>query len=433
MVELVKAIRGMNDILPDTVTKWQYLEQCLRDIASQYGYQEIRFPMLEKTELFKRTIGEVTDIVEKEMYTFVDRNGESLSLRPEGTACCVRACLEHGLLYQQTQRLWYMGPMFRHERPQQGRFRQFFQFGLEAFGMDDPDIDAEILALCARIWSRLGLNEHIFLKLNSLGNKEARVRYREVLVTYFEHHREALDEDSQRRLTTNPMRILDSKNKEMEDVIRGAPRLIDYIDNESRTHFEKVQSLLDSLKIPFTVDPCLVRGLDYYTKTVFEWQTERLGSQNAVCAGGRYDGLVAELGGKPTSAAGFAMGLERLLALMDTVQLETREPTHADVYLVGQGADVTGQLLQLAEVLRSSLPQLKIVQNCGDASFKAQFKRADKSGARYALILGETEIAAQKIGVKDLRNQEPQALLGKEELIDFLQYQYGRGKQERAT
>jgi histidyl-tRNA synthetase len=424
MGDMVKAIRGMNDILPEEVGHWQFLEQCLRDVAAQYGYQEIRFPLLEKTELFKRTIGEVTDIVEKEMYTFSDRNGESLSLRPEGTACCVRACLEHSLIFQQPQRLWYIGPMYRHERPQAGRYRQFYQVGLEAFGMSGPDLDAEILALCMRLWSRLGLTGTMTLKLNSLGDRSARDRYRDVLVAYFNQHLDALDEDSQRRLLTNPMRILDSKNKEMASVIQDAPQLLDHIDDESKAHFDQLQQILQALNIPFTLDPRLVRGLDYYTKTVFEWQTDALGSQNAVGAGGRYDGLVAELGGNPTPAVGFSLGLERVLMLMAQQKEQNHLQAQADVYLLGQGDGIDQALLALAEGLRTSLPHLKIVQHCAGGSFKSQFKRADKSGARYALILGETEINAHKIGVKDLRNEGAQALLALEELTDLLCQQF---------
>jgi histidyl-tRNA synthetase len=418
MANSIQAIRGMNDILPDQTPAWQYLEDSVRAVLHAYGYREIRLPILEKTELFKRSIGEVTDIVEKEMYTFEDRNGDSLTLRPEGTAGCVRAGIEQGLLYNQQQRLWYMGPMFRHERPQKGRYRQFHQIGVEVFGMAGPDIDAELILMTARIWRRLGIRD-VRLQLNSLGTLEARGRYREALVGYLEQHRASLDEDSLRRLSSNPLRILDSKNPALQAVIEGAPRLADYLDEESRQHFARLCALLDAAGLDYELNPRLVRGLDYYGKTVFEWVTTRLGAQGTVCAGGRYDVLVEFLGGRPTPAVGFAMGIERLIALLEEsgVAFPSQAP-HVYIVTVGERAEAHG--LVLADRLRDALPELRVLLNGGGGSFKNQFKRADKSGARLALILGDSELDAGQVGIKPLRGGE-QELMAEADLPARLQ------------
>jgi histidyl-tRNA synthetase len=404
MANSIQAIRGMNDILPEQTPAWQYLEDRVRGVLHAYGYREIRLPILEKTELFQRSIGEVTDIVEKEMYTFTDRNGDSLTLRPEGTAGCVRAGIEQGLLYNQQQRLWYMGPMFRHERPQKGRYRQFHQIGVEVFGMPGPDIDAELILMTARMWRELGLRD-VTLQLNSLGTPEARAHYRTVLVAYLKQHRAALDEDSLRRLETNPLRILDSKNPAMQALIEAAPRLSDYLDEESRQHFTRLCALLDAAGLAYELNPRLVRGLDYYGRTVFEWVTTRLGAQGTVCAGGRYDGLVEYLGGRPTPAVGFAMGIERLIALLveSAVDYPSTAP-HLYLVTVGERAEAHG--LVLADRLRDALPGLRVLLNGGGGSFKNQFKRADKSGAQLALILGDSELDAGEVGLKPLRGGE---------------------------
>jgi histidyl-tRNA synthetase len=414
----VQAIRGMNDILPEQTGVWQQVEAAVRNLLGAYGYSEIRMPVLEKTELFKRSIGEVTDIVEKEMYTFDDRNGDSLTLRPEGTAGCVRACIEHGLLHNQTQRLWYMGPMFRHERPQKGRYRQFHQIGVEAFGMAGPDIDAEQILMTARLWKRLGLRE-VRLELNSLGTSAARAVYRDILVEYFGARRDRLDEDSQRRLATNPLRILDSKNPEMQALIEAAPKLAEHLDAESREHFAALCATLDAAGVDYRVNPRLVRGLDYYGRTVFEWVTDRLGSQGTVCAGGRYDGLVEYLGGRPTPAFGFALGLERLIALLIDLGVHPQpETAHAYLVLVGAAAERQGPVL--GERLRDAVPGLRLQVNCGGGSFKSQFKRADRSGAAWALILGEAEVANGRLGIKPLRGDAPQETLTMDEAIGRL-------------
>ena len=414
---MIQAVRGMNDILPADTPYWQQLESEIRAVLAQYGYREIRFPIVEKTELFKRSIGEVTDIVEKEMYTFEDRNGDSLSLRPEGTACCVRAGIQHSLLAnQQVQRLWYMGPMFRHERPQKGRYRQFHQVGVEAFGMHGPDLDAELILMSARLWQRLGL-DGLELQINSLGTSEARAVYREELVAYFNAHREQLDADSLRRLESNPLRILDTKNPDMRALVEAAPKLSDYLDDASREHFDGLRGLLDAAGLRYTVNPCLVRGLDYYSRTVFEWVTDRLGAQGTVCAGGRFDVLVEQLGGKPTPAAGFAVGLERLLALVRE-QLQPQHLPHAYLVLVGEAAQRQG--LILAERLRDAQPGLRLVTHCGGGSFKSQFKRADKSGARVALVLGDDEVAQGTVGVKYLREDREQETLPQAALAEHL-------------
>lgn len=417
----IQAIRGMNDILPEQTPVWQYVESTVRQVLGQYGYQEIRMPVVEQTELFKRSIGEVTDIVEKEMYTFDDRNGDSLTLRPEGTAGCVRAAEEHGLLFNQTRRLWYTGPMFRHERPQKGRYRQFHQIGVECFGMDGPDIDAELLILTARLWQALGLAGHTRLEINSIGTSEARKVYRQALVDYLEQYRDQLDDDSKRRLTTNPLRILDSKDAGTRKILEGAPSLDDYLDDESRAHFEQLKGLLDAAGVKYSVNPALVRGLDYYGKTVFEWITDSLGAQGTVCAGGRYDGLVEQLGGKPTKAVGFAMGLERLILLLETLELvPDYVNNHADVYVTAMGDKVIAPAMAIAEELRSALPGRVVVTHCGGGSFKSQMKKADRSGARYAVILGENELASANVGLKPLRDDEPQQDIARSELAQAL-------------
>ncbi len=416
----MQSIRGMNDLLPDESPVWQYLERSVADLLARYGYREIRFPVIESTDLFKRSIGEVTDIVEKEMYTFNDRNGESLTLRPEGTAGCVRACEQHGLLYNQTQRLWYQGPMFRYERPQKGRLRQFHQIGVEVFGLNGPDIDAELLAMTWRLWQQLGIDQQVILQINSLGTTASRARYRDALVEYLTWHKDSLDEDSQRRLHSNPMRILDSKNPAVQAVLDGAPVLDDFLDEESLSHFRQLQALLNQAGVPYQINNRLVRGLDYYGKTVFEWVTDALGAQGAVCAGGRYDGLVEQLGGKHTPAVGFAMGLERLVLLLDAAGVVPDSiARQLDVYLVAVG-DVQGKAIQLGEELRSQFPQLRLLNHCGGGGFKTQMKRADKSSALVALILGEDEVANDCVTVKFLREDRPQESIAIDSAVAFL-------------
>lgn len=417
----IQAIRGMNDLLPADSPLWQYVEGVVTDILARYGYQEIRFPIVESTELFKRSIGEVTDIVEKEMYTFDDRNGDSLTLRPEGTACCVRACEENGLLYNQTQRLWYMGPMFRHERPQKGRYRQFHQIGVETFGMQGPDIDAEVLLLSARILRELGVISHVQLQINSLGSTEARANYKNALVAYLNTVQAQLDEDSKRRLETNPLRILDSKDANTQALLNNAPVLLDHLDAESRQHFDGLKQLLDAAGIQYQVNPRLVRGLDYYGKTAFEWVTDKLGAQSTVCAGGRYDGLVEQLGGKATPAVGFGIGLERLVLLVQAIEaIPEKLDQQADVFLVAVG-DVQNIAMQLAERIRDELPFIRLMVNCGGGNFKSQFKKADKSGADIALILGEDEAKEGKLAVKFLRQEVEQQTLSFDEAIRWLE------------
>ncbi len=417
MSKTLQAIRGMNDILPEATSRWQFLEQTLRELLASYGYEEIRLPVLERTELFSRAIGEVTDIVEKEMYTFTDRNGDSLTLRPEGTAGCVRGAIENGLLYNQVQRLWYLGPMFRHERPQKGRYRQFHQVGVEAFGMEGPAVDAELILMTARLWRKLGL-KNLVLQINSLGSVAARVNYREQLVHYLSAHQDQLDEDSRRRLNTNPLRILDSKNPVLQTLIADAPRLADYLDEDSQAHFAGLRAHLDSAGMAYEINPRLVRGLDYYNKTVFEWVSYELGAQGTVCAGGRYDGLVEQIGGKSTPAVGFAAGLERLLSLLETNGTLPRIYPHA--YLVMSGETATRAGLLLAETLRDRIPELRLLSDCDGGSFKSQIKRADKSGATYALILGEQELSEGIISIKSLREAVPQMSLPQPAVIDFL-------------
>ncbi len=417
MSKAIQAIRGMNDLLPEALSLWQRIEQTAETVLNAYGYREIRFPIIEKTELYKRSIGEVTDIVEKEMYTFEDRNGDSLTLRPEGTAGCVRAGIESGLLHNQVQRLWYAGPMFRHERPQKGRYRQFHQIGVETFGVGTPDIDAELIILTARLWRLLGIRG-LELQINSLGTPAARTCYRQVLVDYLRGHDETLDEDSRRRLESNPLRVLDSKNPSMQALIAAAPSLHEHLDEESRRHFEQLCTMLHAANIPYRINTRLVRGLDYYTRTVFEWATSHLGAQGTVCAGGRYDGLVEQLGGQSTPAAGFALGLERLaeLAALQQVMGVDRLP---QVYVVPLGeGQIAAQGLKLAEQLRDA--GLRVELHCGGGSLKSQLKRADRSGARYALLLGESELAAAQVSIKNLRVDEPQQSVGFAEVPAYL-------------
>ena len=410
----------MHDLLPENSAIWQYLEKTVADLLSRYSYKEIRFPILEQTELFKRYVGEATDIVEKEMYTFEDRNGDQLSLRPEGTAGCVRACTEHGLLHNQTQRLWYAGPMFRHERPQKGRQRQFHQIGVEAFGLNGPDIDAELLLLTANLWKTLKIDGVLRLQINSLGTSTDRANYREKLVGYLMVHRDNLDEDSQRRLETNTMRILDSKNPDVQRIVDGAPKLIDFIDDDSRQHFEHLCGILDAAKITYEINPRLVRGLDYYSKTVFEWVTDSLGAQGTICAGGRYDGLVEQLGGKPCPGVGFAMGVERLVLLLDELKVVPDSVGQTvDIYLLAVG-EVSNAAAVLADNLRNHCPNLRIESHCGGGSFKSQIKKADKSGAAVALILGESEAASSTVGVKYLRQEHTQETVVQGNLANLL-------------
>jgi histidyl-tRNA synthetase len=414
MRDNIQAVRGMNDLLPGDSAAWQALERAARETFAEYGYREIRVPVLERTELFKRSIGEFTDIVEKEMYTFLDRGGDSLTLRPEATAGIVRACLTNGLLHNQRQKLWYMGPMFRYERPQKGRYRQFHQIDVEALGFEGPDVDAELILMSARLWRRLGIGG-LSLQLNSLGTPDSRAAYRGKLVEYFRRHEQSLDEDSRRRLEGNPMRILDSKNPAMREVVAGAPLITDHLDPASAEHFAALRAQLDGAGVPYTVNPRLVRGLDYYSRTVFEWITSDLGAQDAVCSGGRYDGLVAQLGGEPVPAIGWALGEERVVELM-RLQGQAGAESAVDVYLALAGAAAERTGLQLAERLRDALPGLRIETNCGGGSFKSQLKRADRSGARLALILGDDELARGVATVKPLRETTEQHQVPLDEL-----------------
>ena len=417
--QAIQAIRGMHDILPEQSPYWHWLENHARQVLSAYGYQEIRLPIVEKTDLFKRSIGEVTDIVEKEMYTFEDRNGDSLTLRPEGTAGCLRACLEHGLLHNQSHRLWYYGPMFRHERPQKGRYRQFYQLGVETYGMPGPDIDAEMILLTDRLWRNIGIRDHVELQINSLGTSDERANYRAKLVDYFRQHLSVLDEDSLRRLESNPLRILDSKNPDMQIMLEQAPALIDHLGEESRQHFQALTDVLDAMNIQYTLNPRLVRGLDYYGKTVFEWVTGALGSQGTICAGGRYDGLIEQLGGKANHAIGFAMGMERILALVEQFGTANLKP-NTDVYMIRVGELAEKMGLIWSEQLRDALPQLKLQLNCGGGSFKSQFKKADKSGAAFAIIIGEEEALQAQLALKPLRTEAEQTTVNFEQLLATL-------------
>jgi len=416
MSKAVQAVRGVKDLLPDAIARWQHVEAVARAVLAAYGYRELRLPILEKTELFARSIGEHTDIVEKEMYTFEDRNGDRLTLRPEGTAGCVRAGIEHGLLYNQVQRFWYAGPMFRHERPQKGRYRQFHQIGIEAFGLAGPDIDAEVILLSARLWRALEL-DGLVLHINSLGTAASRAAYRDRLVDYLRGRAAELDEDSHRRLETNPLRVLDSKNPAMQSVIAGAPQLLEHLDDDSREHFARLREYLDAAGVRYQVNPRLVRGLDYYSRTVFEWQTDKLGAQSAICAGGRYDGLVELLGGKPTPAIGFALGLERLIELL-SLQESPVADTAPQVYVAQATPDQTAAAMTLSESLRAQ--GLRVEMHCGGGNLGNQLKRADRSGARFALIVGQPEQAADTVIVKDLRQAEPQRPVARGEIGDYL-------------
>jgi histidyl-tRNA synthetase len=424
MAQKITAVRGMNDIFGEQAAAFDWIVNNAEKVMKQYAYQPIRLPVVEKTALFARAIGEVTDIVEKEMYTFEDRNGDSLTLRPEGTAGCVRAMIENGWLHNQVQKVYYTGPMFRHERPQKGRYRQFHQFGVEVFGLSDAEIDAELIALSARLWSLLGL-ENLTLQINSLGSQTARAAYREKLVAYLEAHQDQLDEDSQRRLHTNPLRVLDSKNPAMADVIANAPKLLDHLDEESLAHFEQLKAHLDDLGIDYEVNPNLVRGLDYYNQTVFEWITTELGAQGTVCAGGRYDGLVEQIGGKPTPAVGFALGIERLMALILDKGLLPQQ-TAADIYIVMAGEGTQRPGMVIAEQIRDQLSGVNVQMNSGGGSFKSQFKKADKSGARYAVVLGEQEVMEKKALIKPLREKADQIEVSWEGLIESLAEQLNK-------
>ncbi len=420
MSERIQAVRGMNDILPEKTSLWRQVEKIFIDCVSSYGYQEIRFPMLESTQLFKRTIGEVTDIVEKEMYTFSDLNGDSITLRPEGTASCVRTCLEHSLLYNQHQKLWYMGPMFRHERPQKGRYRQFTQFGVEVFGLSGPNIELELISLCYRLWKKLGFADDVQLQINSLGDLSERITYKNILIEYFHHHYDHLDEDSKKRLERNPLRILDSKNPHLKELIAEAPKLIDTLSTESKAHFDAFCKGLDLLKIPYVINPVLVRGLDYYGHTVFEWVTDKLGSQATICAGGRYDKLVEQLGGSPTPAVGFALGIERIILLMEILNKAQLINLKSSVFIVSSSEAAIKNALILSESIRDHHPNLEVLTNISEGSFKSQFKKADKSGADLALILGDDEIKNHTIGIKNLRHQAEQIAVEQKDLNKFL-------------
>ena len=419
MANLIQAVRGMNDILPDESPLWHHAEYTIRRILKSHGYQEIRTPIVEKTELFKRSIGEVTDIVEKEMYTFLDRNNESLSLRPEGTASCVRAGIEHGLFYNQIQRLWYTGPNFRYEKPQKGRYRQFYQYSAEVFGLAGPDIDAELIIMSASILDKLALAPFVTLEINSLGSPASRLRYREALVSYFTRYQKDLDDDSQHRLHRNPLRILDSKNPAMRQLVAGAPKLLDSLDGVSAAHFDKLQDYLQHAGVKFEINPRLVRGLDYYTNTVFEWTTQKLGAQGAICSGGRYDGLVEQLGGRATPAIGFAFGLERTVLLMQQSGHNYLEEPPIHAYVISDGENAFISALKLANYLRSKVHGLRMILHAGGGSIKSQFKKADKSGAVYALVIGEHELKTRSVTLKHLRKDIPQQTLYQDELAEY--------------
>ena len=423
MAKNIQAIRGMNDCSPTESPLWQWIEGQVRQILSSYGYSEVRMPIVESTPLFARAIGEVTDVVSKEMYTFWD-NDEQLTLRPEGTAGCVRAAIEHGWIYNNEQRLWYMGPMFRHERPQKGRYRQFHQAGVEVFGIATPEIDAELIILTARLWKALGIDQHVFLQLNSIGSLEARSNYRSALVAFLENHQDLMSEEEKERLVKNPLRILDTENQALQDVLDGAPKLLDYLDDESREHFAQLCGLLDAVGIQYEINPKLVRGLDYYNKTVFEWVTSALGAQGTVCGGGRYDGLVEQLGGHATSGIGFAMGLERLVLLVQEVNKSIPVKSAVDIYVVYQGEGTTLAAFQLAEKLRSELPHLSTMLHCSGGNFKKQFKRADKSGATLALVLGESEVQNNQVVVKHLLGAAEQQTIDVDNLIEHVKAQF---------
>ena len=419
MAKTIQAIRGMNDCSPTESPLWQWIEAKVRHVLASYGYSEVRMPIVESTPLFARAIGEVTDVVSKEMYTFWD-NDEQLTLRPEGTAGCVRAAIERGWIYNNEQRLWYMGPMFRHERPQKGRYRQFHQAGVEVFGISNPEIDAELIILTARLWKELGIDQHVSLQLNSIGSLEARANYRSALVAFLENHQDLMSDEEKERLVKNPLRILDTKNEVLQEVLNGAPKLLDYLDDESHEHFNQLCSLLDAMGVKYEINPKLVRGLDYYNKTVFEWVTSALGAQGTVCGGGRYDGLVEQLGGHATQGVGFAMGLERLVLLVQEVNKEITLPQAVDLYLVYAGEGTTLNAFQIAEQIRTELPQVRVMTHCSGGKFQKQFKRADKIEAKYALVVGESEVQAKTVVVKDLRNGAEQITLSQVDLIATL-------------
>ena len=418
---LIQAVRGMNDILPPDTHLWRHVERVFRNTAHGYGYQEIRFPIVEKTELFKRTIGEETDIVEKEMYAFEDKADESLTLRPEGTAGCVRAAIEHGHLYRQVQKLWYTGPFFRRERPQKGRYRQFHQCGAEVFGLSGPDIDAELILFSARVLSKLGLKKEVSLQINSLGSVEARALYRKELAGYFTKYKSDLDEDSVRRLSSNVLRILDSKNPDLKELIAKAPTLLEHLDHDSKIHFRKLREYLDYTGLNYEVNTHLVRGLDYYSRTVFEWVTPKLGSQATVCAGGRYDGLIEQLGGKQTPALGFALGLERIVLLMQQQKGQDYSAgTLMHAYFMTDGEEAFQVALRLTDKLREQVAGIRIILHCGGGNLSNQFKKADKSGAYFAIILGENELKSHMLTIKPLRENVPQQSIHQLEIADYL-------------
>ncbi|WP_108651728.1 histidine--tRNA ligase [Dongshaea marina] len=421
MSKQIQAIRGMNDCLPEQTPAWQKVESTIRRVVASYGYSEIRTPMLEMTPLFCRAIGEVTDVVEKEMYTFEDRNGDSLSLRPEGTAACVRAGIQHGLLYNQERRLWYIGPMFRHERPQKGRYRQFHQFGVEVFGIASAEVDAEVILMSARLWREFGIEQHVKLQLNTLGSSEERAAYRDQLQSFLRANLDKLDEDSKRRTETNPLRVLDSKNPEVQELLADAPVLNDYLGEESKAHFATLCRLLESAGIAYEINPRLVRGLDYYNHTVFEWVTDSLGAQGTVCAGGRYDGMVEQLGGKPTPGFGFGMGLERLVLMLESLEKNGDLRSAVEVYLCAVGEGTAEAALKLAEQIRDAAPDCRLMTHCGGGNFKKQLKRADKNNAAVAFILGEDEIAQGQVTVKFLRGQAEQQSMTIEQAIELVQ------------
>lgn len=422
MSKTLQAIRGMNDTLPTQTPVWRYFEQTVADVLNSYGYQQIRMPVVEMTELFRRSIGEVTDIVEKEMYTFEDRNGDSLTLRPEGTAGCVRAVMEHGLINNgMVQKLWYAGPMFRHERPQKGRYRQFHQVGVEVFNLPGPDIDAELILLTWRLWHALGIADSVTLELNSLGTSESRAAYRAALVEYLESHFDQLDDDSQRRVATNPLRVLDSKDEQTQAILVAAPKLEDYLDEESVSHFAGLRARLDAAGVPYVLNNRLVRGLDYYSKTVFEWTTDKLGAQGTVCGGGRYDGLIEQMGGRPTTGVGFAMGVERLILMLETLdKIPAELQQQVDVYFCAFGEAAELAAVQWAERIRDAVPGIRLQVNAGGGGFKSQFKKADRSTAAWALILGDNELENNSIGLKPLRTDDEQENLALDDLLERL-------------
>lgn len=407
MALTVQAVRGMNDLLPDDTSVWQQAEEVLRDVVTSYGFSEVRTPVLEHTALFNRAIGEVTDVVEKEMYTFEDRSGEQLSLRPEGTAGCVRCCLEHSLIYNQEQRLWYMGPMYRHERPQKGRLREFHQMGCEVFGLEGPDIDAELISMTREFWKRFGIDGRLRLELNSLGSAQERAAYRESLVKFLEAHFDELDEDSKRRTHTNPLRVLDTKDPKVIELLKSAPKLSDHFGEKTRAHFDGLRRLLDNQGIEYTINERLVRGLDYYNLTVFEWESSELGAQGTVCGGGRYDGLVEQLGGQPTRAVGFGLGIERLILILTNLGI-IKPKARWDVSVISSGDGADAYAARVASELRHKLPGVRVFNHCGGGSFKRQFRQADKALARVAVIIGDQEMKDNSVTIKDLRNQDTQ-------------------------